>query len=415
VDFNKLIARVKAILLTPKTEWPVIADEPTSIADLYKGYIVFLAAIPAIFAFLKGSIIGISIPFAGTVRIGVGLGLGQMLLTYALSLVMIYVMALIIDALAPTFGGQKNQIQSLKAAAYAYTAAWVAGIAQILPWLGMLIVIAGAIYSIYLLYLGLPHTMKAPADKAAGYTAVVIIIAIVLGIVVGTITAAVTGTGALISGAAYSNADDSDVQFDEDSALGKLEQWSKNVEKAGKQMEAAEQSGDKNAQEAALKAMMGATLGGGEVEALAPDRLQPFLPETLLGLARSDMSAERSGGMGVQISEARAAYSADDGRTLTLQITDTGSAKGLLGLASWAGVEGERQSGDSYEKTYREDGRLIHETWDGSHGEYTVVLADRFTVEVNGEASSIDDLKAALGDVDLDALEALKNEGVKAN
>jgi Yip1 domain len=416
VDFNKLIARAKAILLTPKTEWPVIASEPTTVADLYKGYIVILAAIPAIFAFIKWSIIGVSIPFAGTMRVGMGLGLTQMVVSYVLSLVMVYILALIIDALAPTFGGQKDQTQALKTAAYSYTASWIAGVAQILPWLGMLLLLAGGIYSIYLLYLGLPNTMKAPKDKAVGYTVVVIIVGIVLGIVVGMVTAAITGGSAAMSGAfSQSASHDSDVQFDKDSPMGKLEQWSKNVEKASKQMEAAEKSGDQNAQADALKTMMGAALGGGEVESLAPDRLKPFLPESLMGLPRGDLSTERNGAMGMQISEARADYNSEDGRSVTLQITDTGSAKGLLGLASWAGVEGEQQTGDGYEKTYRQNGRLIHEEWDGSHGEYTVVVADRFTVQVNGEASSIDDLKAALRDVDLGALEALKNEGVKAN
>jgi len=258
--------------------------------------------------------------------------------------------------------------------------------------------------------------MKSPADKAVGYTVVVIIVGIVLGIVVGMVTATIAGTGAAMGGAfSSSTSHDADVQFDKDSPMGKLEQWSKNVEKASKQMEEAQKSGDQNAQADAVKSMMGAALGGGEVESLAPDRLKPFLPETLMGLPRGDLSAERSGAMGMQISEARAAYSNEDGRSVTLQITDTGSAKGLLGLANWAGVEGERQTGNGFEKTYREDGRLIHEEWDGSHGEYTVVLGDRFTVEVNGDASSIDDLKAALSDVDLGALEALKSEGVKAN
>jgi len=416
VDFNKLIARAKAILLTPKTEWPVIAGEPTTAADLYKGYIAILAAVPVIFAFIKWSILGVSVPFAGTMRIGMGAGLTQMIVTYVLSLAMVYVLALIIDALAPSFGGQKDQTQALKTAAYAYTASWVAGVAQILPWLGMLIMIAGGIYSIYLLYLGLPNTMRSPSDKAASYTVVIIIIAIVLGFVIGMITAAITGTGAWMSGAFNnSTSQESDVQFDKDSSLGKLEQWSKNVEKAGKQMEAAEKAGDQNAQADAFKNMMGAALGGGAVESLAPDRLKPFLPETLMGLPRGNLSAERSSAMGVQTSEASAAYTREDGHSITLQITDTGSAKGLLGLASWAGVEGERQTDNGYEKTYREDGRLIHEERNGSHGEYTVVLGDRFTVHVNGDDASIDDLKAALSDVDLSALEALKNEGVKAN
>jgi hypothetical protein len=261
----------------------------------------------------------------------------------------------------------------------------------------------------------LPNTMKSPSDKAAGYTVVIIIIAIVLGFVIGLITAAITGTGAWMSGAFNNTSQESDVQFDKDSSLGKLEQWSKNVEKAGKQMEAAEKAGDQNAQADAFKNMMGAALGGGAVESLAPDRLKPFLPETLMGLPRGNLSAERSSAMGVQTSEASAAYTREDGHSITLQITDTGSAKGLLGLASWAGVEGERQTDNGYEKTYREDGRLIHEERNGSHGEYTVVLGDRFTVHVNGDDASIDDLKAALSDVDLSALEALKNEGVKAN
>src|SRR3546814_5811878 len=80
---------------------------------------------------------------------------------------MLYVVALSINALAPTFGGRKDQLQAVKVIGYAWTAAWVAGIATIVPWLGWLVVLAGGIYSIYLLYLGLPHTMKCPPEKAA--------------------------------------------------------------------------------------------------------------------------------------------------------------------------------------------------------------------------------------------------------
>ncbi|HMN47199.1 MAG TPA: Yip1 family protein [Povalibacter sp.] len=415
MDFNKLVARAKAILLMPKTEWPAIADEPATVADLYKNYIILLAAIPAIFAFLKMSLIGMSIPFAGTIRIGISAGLTQMVLSYALSLAMVFVMALIVDALAPSFGGQKNQVQALKVVTYAYTASWVAGVAQVVPILGTLILIAGGIYSIYLLYLGLPHTMKCPPDKAGGYTAVVIIIAIVLNVAIWTVAGAVAGVGSLMSGGSSFSVSDNDVTFDKDSSLGKLEQWSKSVEQAGKQMEAAEKSGDQQAQADAMKALMGAALGGGQVEALAPDRLKAFLPESLAGLSRGDLSSERNGAMGMQISEARASYADDSGRTLQLDITDTGSAKGLLGLASWAGVEGEKQTSSGYEKTYRTDGRLVHEEWRGSDGEYAVVLGERFTVKVSGQAASIDELKSAIAEVDLGGLEALSNEGVKTH
>lgn len=408
MDLNKLIARVKGILLTPKTEWPVIAGEPTTVGDLYKGYIVWLAAIPPLAAFLV------------TMRFSASLALSQLIVTYALSLAMVYVVALIVDALAPTFGGTKDRVQALKTVAYCYTASWVAGIAAVLPFISLLIMLVAGIYGIYLLYLGLPHTMKCPQEKAAGYTAVIIIVVIVLSFLIGAVVAAVAGGGMFMrSGSPFSMSRDStDTTFDKDSTVGKLEQYAKQVEQAGKQMEAAQKSGDQQAQADAMKTMMGAALGGGgAVEALAPDRLKPFLPESLGGMTRSTFSTQRNSAMGMQMTEARATYTADDGRSWDLQITDTGSAKGLLALAGWAGIEGENETSTGYDKTYHQDGRLVHEQWDrsSSRGEYGVVLGDRFTVKLEGQAESITDLKAALADLDLAALEAMKGEGVAKN
>ncbi len=110
---------------------------------------------------------------------------------------MVFVVALIVDALAPSFGGTKDRVQALKTVAYCYTASWVAGIAAIVPFISLLIMLAAGIYGIYLLYLGLPHTMKCPQDKAAGYTAVIIIVVIVLSLLIGAVVAAVTGAGRL--------------------------------------------------------------------------------------------------------------------------------------------------------------------------------------------------------------------------
>lgn len=409
MDLNKLVARAKAMLLTPKTEWPVVATEPTTVADLYKGYIVPLAAIPAIFGFLKMSVIGTSMMFAGTFRMGMGAGLSMMILTYVLSLVFLYVTALIINALAPTFGGQKDSIQALKAITFASTASWVAGAGQIVPGIGWLIAIAGGIYGIYLLYLGLPHTMKCPPDKAGGYTVVVVIVSIVLYLIIGAVAGSVVG--GMGAGAMFSSAD-RDVKFDND----KIEQWGKEVEAATKKLEEAQQSGDQAAQAEALKAMMGAAFNGGQqVESLAPDRLKAFVPGELSGLARSSIAAERNAAMGMQISQANATYSDDAGRELRLEITDAGTAKGLLGLAGWMGMEEEREENGRYEKTFREDGRLIHEEWDSndSTGEYSVVVGDRFTVKVEGAAGSVDELRDAVATLDLDGLADLRTEGVK--
>jgi hypothetical protein len=393
--------------LTPKTEWPVIAGESTTVGDLYKGYIVWLAAIPPLAAFLV------------TMRFSASLALSQLIVTYALGLAMVFVVALIVDALAPTFGGTRDRVQALKTVAYCYTASWIAGIAAILPFISVLIMLVAGIYGIYLLYLGLPHTMKCPQDKAAGYTAVIIIVVIVLSFLIFAVIGAVTGGGMFMRGASpFSVSQDSrETTFDKDSTVGKLEQYAKQVEEAGKKMEAAQKSGDKDAQAEAMKTMMGAALGSGNVEAVAPDKLKPFLPESLGGMTRSAFSTQRNSAMGMQMTEARATYTAEDGRSWDLQVTDTGTAKGLLGLAGWAGIEGENETATGYDKTYHEDGRLIHEQWDRStsRGEYAVVVGERFTVKLEGQAESIDDLKAALADLDLGALEAMKGEGVAQN
>jgi hypothetical protein len=421
VDINKLIARAKAILLTPKAEWPVIAAEPATVPDLYKNYIVILAAIPAIAGFIKGSLIGYGM-LGFSYRVGIGAGIAGAIVGYALGLAMAYVMALIIDALAPNFGGEKNPVQALKTVAYAWTASWVAGIGQIVPGIGWLIAIAGGIYGIYLLYLGLPHTMKAPADKAAGYTAVSVIIAVVLSWICALVVGGIIGTGAMMGmGAAGSNmhigSSDSDITIDKDSALGKLDAWSKKVEAAGKQMETAQKSGDADAQGKAMGAVIGAAMSGGDqVEALAPDVLKPFVPATLAGMPRTDFSAEKNGAMGMQVSTANATYSDSvSGRSLRLEVTDMGSAKGIMAMAGWAALQQERETDHGYEKTYKQDGRLVHEEWDSQdkHGEFSIVLGDRFTVKLSGQAESMDQLKGAVGGLNLAGLEALKAQGVK--
>jgi hypothetical protein len=180
-----LVDRVKGILMSPRAEWQVIDAEPATVSSLYAGYIAPLAAIPAICSAIGMAVIGMSIPFVGgRYKTPMSTALVTAVVTYVIGLIAIFVVALIVDALAPTFGGTKNQVQALKVVAYSYTAAWVGGIFSIIPalsWVSLLF----ALYSLYLLYLGLPVLMKSPADKALGYTVVVIICAIVLMAVVG--------------------------------------------------------------------------------------------------------------------------------------------------------------------------------------------------------------------------------------
>jgi len=420
MDSGKIIERVKGILTTPKTEWPIAAAEPATVGSLYAGYIAIIVALPTIAGFIKSSLIGTSM-FGITVRTPVGMGIVGMLVHYALTLALVYVMALIVNALAPSFGGQKDMVQALKAVAYAWTASWIAGIAVIVPWLGWLIAIAGAVYAIYLLYLGLPYTMKCPPEKAGGYTAVSIIIAIVLSWIVALIVGGVIGTaamsGAAMGGLHVTSSQGDSVTVDGNSALGKLAAMGQRAEQASKELDAAQKSGYSAAQSAAMGKMMGAVSGSnGPVEALAPDQIKAFLPESLGNLKRTSTSAQRNNAMGMQISEATAEYSGDNQR-ITLEVTDTGGARGFMAMAAAMAPEEEKETDHGYEKTYTADGNMVHEAWDtqSKSGEYSVVLGKRFTVKANGNVDSIDQLKQAVTSVDMSKLESLKDTGVKSD
>ncbi len=169
-----LVDRVKNILLSPRTEWQAIDAEPATVSSLYAGYIAPLAAIPAVCQAIGMSMIGMSVPFLGNYKTPIGSALTSAVVMYVFGLVAVYIIALIVDALAPTFGGTKNMTQALKVVAYSYTAAWVGGVFSLIPVLGI-ITLLFALYSLYLLFLGLPVLMKSPADKAVGYTVVVVI------------------------------------------------------------------------------------------------------------------------------------------------------------------------------------------------------------------------------------------------
>ena len=184
-----LVERAKNILITPKTEWEVIKNEQTTTADLFTKYAMILALIPVVATFIGQSLIGISLGPFGSYKIPVTSGLIYAVIYYILSLVGVYVIAFIIDALAPSFGSTKNMDASLKVSVYSYTAVWIAGIFGIIPNLGILGILG--LYSLYLMYLGLKIVKDTPQDKLIGYLIVVIIVAIIVYFVIGLVVAAI--------------------------------------------------------------------------------------------------------------------------------------------------------------------------------------------------------------------------------
>jgi hypothetical protein len=190
-----LVARVQAIALKPKEEWLKIKAETTSVSELFTSYAMILAAIPAAAQFVGYGLIGRRYPFIGWVRMGLGTSLLRAVFSYILSLVMVYVFALIINALAPTFGSAPNQLNAMKLAVFSMTPGWVAGILYVVPFLEWLVILA-SLYGLYVLYLGFAAPMmETPKEKVMTYLVVSIVVVVVLSVVVGLVLGAIFAVG----------------------------------------------------------------------------------------------------------------------------------------------------------------------------------------------------------------------------
>jgi Yip1 domain len=383
-DFNKsgLVERARNILLKPVETWTIIADEPATAGGLFTGYAAILAAIPPVAGFIGGQVFGES--FLG--RPPLITGLAYVLAQYLLSLLDVYVFALIVDALAPLFGGQKNRVQALKVVIYAYTAAWGAGIFSLIPALAGLEVLGG-LYSLYLLAVGLPRVMHSSPDKTLAYTALSVLVGVILAIVVtqtairlivlpsvGHISSS-TGSGA--SGTIHIGG--ATIDLDKMNA-------------ATKQMEAAADHGD------AARA----------VPAISTDILKGYLPSSFSGFARGDIETSSGGVAGFSGTNVDAEYLKGDAH-LKLSITDLSSAGSFAAMAGAIGIESNKETANGYEKVGKVDGRLTTEEWDkqSKSGKYGVLVADRFMVEADGQGADMDDLKAAVTAVGPAKLETL--------
>jgi hypothetical protein len=183
-----LAARIKAILLAPRREWPRIAQEHTDIAELYLRYILPLAAIPPLSKLIGWALLYSYIDFS--------IALIAALAAYVLSLAGIAVLALIAGRLAPRFDGQPEIAQAFKLIAYAATPGWIGGVFRLVPGLAVLSVLL-SLYSIYLIYSGAQAMLAVPEDRTLGYTATVLFVAVLVLVASAVIVTGLAGIRAI--------------------------------------------------------------------------------------------------------------------------------------------------------------------------------------------------------------------------
>lgn len=183
-----LIERAKNILISPAKEWDVIAGEEPDVNKIFTGYVIPLAGAAAVAAFIGYGLIGFNM--LGYRMGGIDWGLYQALVSFIVSVCSVFLTAFVIDALAPSFGSEKNFGRSFQLVAYSYTAGWIGGLFQILPVIAFLGTIL-SLYGLYILYIGMPKLKYTPADKHIGYFVVTLIVLIAVYIVVGLILSAI--------------------------------------------------------------------------------------------------------------------------------------------------------------------------------------------------------------------------------
>ncbi len=415
-----LIERAKNIILTPRSEWPVIEAEPTSVLQLYTGYVMPMAAFAAVMSFLRMSVVGVSLPFGGTIRTPLLSGLISSVVTFALGLIGLYLVGFIINMFAPTFSGQRDQRQALKTAAYALTPAWLATALTFLP-LGSLLQLIACVYGIYVLYVGLPVMMRSAQDKAAGYTAAIVVCSIVIGILFAMVGATLggVGRGAMLGALQQPVQRHDQFEFARPHQDARPDQGAQSDQAASSDpARAAEQAG------AAVGSLVGALSSGlgGNVhhEPVDFNTLKGMLPASLPQMQRTDAQGSNQQALGVKSSSATASYegaSSGANARIRIKISDIAGVSGLLDAASGLMPTGETQTETGFEKDMVVNGRMIHEKYDrqSRDGEITVIVAKRFSVEVSGQGVDIGLLEGALNGVDLAQLESMKDSGAQSH
>ncbi|MHB8530403.1 MAG: Yip1 family protein [Caulobacteraceae bacterium] len=385
-----LVARIQAILFRPAAEWEVIDAEPATTRGLFIGYAAILAAIPAIAGLIGRQVFGYG-AFGISYHPPLVASIVGAIVGYILALISVFILGLIIDALAPSFDGQKDQVKAMKVAVYSSTAGWVAGILMLFPPLGI-IALLGGLYGLYLLYLGLPRLMKSPPAKALGYTVVTVVAAIVLYFIVGVVVTAVGGM-ALFGGMAAGGYHTANYAAP-----------SGTVRVNGATIDL----GRMQAAAASAAAISRAQANGKAVAAVDPERLKALLPASVAGMTRTELNAETASAAGMSGSNAEAVYQKDAAR-VTVRVVDLAAAGALAGMAGAMNVTADKQTATGYEKIGKVGGRMTTESWDrGSNsGKYSVLVADRFTVEAEGSGTTMDTLKSAVAAVGPDRLEGL--------
>jgi hypothetical protein len=376
---SPLIPRIKGILLEPKVEWPKIAAEPATIGSLYVHYIVPLAGFAVLCGFIR-NLLGVTV-FGVTYRPTYMDSLTSAVWQLAFQIGGVFVVALIMETLAPYFGGQKDRISALKLAAYSTTAAWLSNVFLLIPWLGFLTILS--LYTVYLIRTGAPALLKVPENRAVAFTGSLVAIGIVASLIFFGVVRPMLYSGSesvTTPASKESTSGELSIPGIGKIDLGKLDELGKRLDSLSK---------------------------GDKLPVIPTVDLVELMPLSLPGFPRTEISTSESIA-GLDLGAVSAVYASGD-NVITLSVSDMGIAGAVASLTGAIGLKTSEQTQDTYRKLATIDGRMTMEEFDpkAKIGSYATMIADRVMVKAEGRGVSVEQLKSAVHAVDAARIEAL--------
>lgn len=445
-----LIARAKNMLVKPTEEWGAIEVEETSPLELYTGYAMLLAAIGPLASLVGMTFMGVQVPISTAM-------IQSLLLTYVIGLIGVYLLSVIINVLAPAFGGMKDSTQALKVAVYSLTAAWLGGLFLLVPVYSVLMLFA-SLYSVYLLYRGLPVLMRSPQQRAFGYTVAVIVTTLIIGIAFFAINGVLGGsfmtppvavTPDPTSEHTAKIPESPEIGLGPATAQQNLEPTPENSTEVASTDSAETITGDQQSSGVTAPTAEGQQPSGnaetspesqqaiGQAEPLRTadaasrnveqvaslpkqdvpidfKQLKTLLPASIAGMPRVDDRGKRTEFMGVALSEYKGTYPTSAGGSVTVAIVDAEEALGSLRLPSFSWVAGEtiidRKSSTGFERTTTYQGHKAYEKYDTANpaSEIAVLVNSHCGVSLQGYHVTMKDLQTVLAAIDLSKLAAMR-------
>jgi hypothetical protein len=368
---RKLAARVKNLLLSPRTEWDVIADEAVEPRNLILRYVAPLSALPAVAAVIGLS--GLGVRLGGEIyRAPIWGVLASAVLFFALAVGGVFAFAWIVDRLAPIFGGARDYRQALKLSAYSITAAMLAGAVTVVPALGV-VALMGAVYSLYLLFIGTPRVMNPPPEGALNFAIVATACAVGVSLIVGLASMSM----ARVQGALFPSIQHIRALMADETPAGAAP---------------------------ATPQVPGASAGLATAE-----QFKTVAPLNLAGFERVSLSVDQRGEADARHLFLEAEYRR--GRKFILvEIVNAATIAAVIGFGGPSTSEYDRETADGYARRRRAGETFVVEEWNTASrtGSYARLVGETYYVRASGGGGALaQELKAAADYFSAERLAAL--------